>query len=41
MTLHSPQVPINVDPSTGVWTTDNLPMIYMPRHFFINYLRSQ
>jgi hypothetical protein len=37
MTLHSPQVPINVDPATGVWTTDNLPMIYMPRHFFINY----
>src|SRR5579864_5694732 len=37
MTLHPPHVPINVDPVTGVWTTDNLPMIYMPRHFFINY----
>ncbi len=31
-----PQVPINVDDTTGVWTTDGLPMIYVPRHFFIN-----
>jgi predicted hydrocarbon binding protein len=31
-----PQLPIEVDTQTGVWTTDNLPMIYMPRHFFIN-----
>jgi hypothetical protein len=37
MTLYPPEVLINVDPSTGVWTTDQLPMIYMPRHFFINY----
>jgi predicted hydrocarbon binding protein len=31
-----PQLPIDVDPDTGVWTTDGLPMIYMPRHFFVN-----
>ncbi len=31
-----PQLPINVDPVTGVWTTDALPMLYMPRHFFTN-----
>lgn len=34
-----PIVPIDVDPVTGVWTTDGLPMIYLPRHFFINYHR--
>jgi predicted hydrocarbon binding protein len=33
---HGPQVPIAVDPETGVWTTDNLPMIYVPQHFFVN-----
>ncbi len=32
-----PEVPIDVDPATGIWTTDGLPMIYMPRHFFVNY----
>lgn len=31
-----PQLPIDVDPATGVWTTDGLPMIYVPRHFFVN-----
>lgn len=31
-----PQVPIDVEESTGVWTTDGLPMLYMPRHFFVN-----
>ena len=31
-----PEVPIDVDPETGVWTTDGLPMLYLPRHFFIN-----
>lgn len=35
--MAAPQVPINVDPATGIWTTDGLPMIYMPRHFFVNY----
>ncbi|MBT0570711.1 4-vinyl reductase [Curvibacter sp. CHRR-16] len=31
-----PQLPIDVDPQTGIWTTDGLPMIYVPRHFFVN-----
>lgn len=31
-----PQVPIEVDESTGVWRTDGLPMLYVPRHFFVN-----
>jgi predicted hydrocarbon binding protein len=35
--MASPQVPIDVDPATGIWSTDGLPMIYMPRHFFVNY----
>ena len=32
----NPQLPISVDEQTGVWTTDGLPMIYVPRHFFVN-----
>lgn len=36
MSSHSPEVPIEVDDQTGVWTTDGLPMLYVPRHFFIN-----
>ncbi len=32
----APQIPIDVDPETGIWSTDGLPMIYMPRHFFVN-----
>lgn len=35
--MAAPTVPIDVDPSTGIWSTDGLPMIYMPRHFFVNY----
>jgi len=31
-----PQLPIDVNPLTGVWTTDALPMLYVPRHFFTN-----
>ena len=31
-----PLVPIEVDEETGVWTTDGLPMLYVPRHFFTN-----
>ena len=34
--MADPQVPIEVDPDTGVWTTDGLPMLYVPRHFFMN-----
>ena len=32
----APELPIEVDTETGVWTTDALPMLYVPRHFFIN-----
>jgi hypothetical protein len=31
-----PLVDIDVDEASGVWSTDGLPMIYVPRHFFIN-----
>ncbi len=31
-----PAVPIEVDRETGVWRTDGLAMLYLPRHFFIN-----
>jgi len=34
--MAAPRVPIDVDADTGVWTTDGLPMIYVPRHFFVN-----
>ncbi len=33
---HPPAVPIEVDAETGVWRTDGLAMLYLPRHFFIN-----
>lgn len=36
MNFHSPEMPIQVDDETGVWTTDALPMLYVPRHFFVN-----
>ncbi len=36
MTKTAPELPIEVDSETGVWTTDALPMLYVPRHFFIN-----
>lgn len=36
MTAMAPELPIDVDSETGVWTTDALPMLYVPRHFFIN-----
>ncbi len=35
-TMGSPEVPIDVDPETGIWRTDGLPMIYLPRHFLVN-----
>ena len=34
--MAAPQVPIDVDPATGIWQTDGLPMIYLPRHFMVN-----
>ena len=30
-----PAVDIDVDEKTGVWTTDDLPMLYIPRHFML------
>jgi len=36
MSYHAPEMPIQVDDETGVWTTDALPMLYVPRHFFVN-----
>lgn len=36
MSKHAPEMPIEVDDETGVWTTDALPMLYVPRHFFVN-----
>jgi len=32
----APEIPIDVDPVTGIWRTDGLPMIYLPRHFLVN-----
>ncbi len=31
-----PAIPIEVDEQSGVWSTDGLPMLYVPRHFFVN-----
>jgi len=31
-----PEVEIDVDEETGVWRTDGLPMLYIPRHFMVN-----
>lgn len=36
MSSHAPELPIAVDDETGVWTSDALPMLYVPRHFFVN-----
>ena len=34
--MAAPQVPIDVDAETGRWSTDSLPMVYVPVHFFVN-----
>jgi hypothetical protein len=34
--MGSPLVPIDVDPESGIWCTDGLPMVYLPRHFLVN-----
>ena len=31
-----PEVPIKVDAETGIWSVDAIPMILVPRHFFLN-----
>jgi predicted hydrocarbon binding protein len=38
--MAAPQVPIDVNPDTGVWTSDELPMLFVPRHFLINNHRA-
>ena len=38
--MAAPEVPIEVDPKTGVWTTDGLPMVYVPRHFLVGNHRA-
>lgn len=38
MASFQPAVPIQVDPTTGIWSTDGLPMIYLPRHFYLNHI---
>jgi len=32
----NPEVPIAVDEVTGEWSVDGVPMILVPRHFFLN-----
>jgi predicted hydrocarbon binding protein len=34
--MAAPEIPIDVDPATGIWSTDGLPMMYLPRHFMVN-----
>lgn len=34
--MSKPEVDIDVDPESGIWRTDGLPMLYLPRHFFVN-----
>jgi hypothetical protein len=34
--MANPEVPIDVDPESGTWRTDGLPMLYLPRHFLVN-----
>jgi hypothetical protein len=38
--MAAPEVPIEVDADTGIWRTDGLPMIYLPRHFLVNLQQS-
>lgn len=37
--MAQPEVPIEVEEETGIWRTDGLPMIYLPRHFLVNLLK--
>ncbi|MET1026406.1 MAG: DUF5943 domain-containing protein [Dongiaceae bacterium] len=38
--MAAPEIDIDVDPATGIWRTDNLPMVYLPRHFLVNNHRA-
>ena len=33
-------VPVRVDPETGEWSVDGMPMILVPRHFIVNNQRA-
>ena len=32
-------VPVNVDPETGIWSVDGLPMILIPRHYWAQMMQ--
>lgn len=34
--MGAPEIAIDVEPGTGIWRTDGVPMIYLPRHFLVN-----
>ena len=34
--MAQPDIAIDVDPETGRWSVDTLPMILVPQHFFLN-----
>ena len=38
--MAAPRVDISVDPATGAWTTDGMPMLYVPRHFLMGLVRT-
>jgi predicted hydrocarbon binding protein len=38
--MAAPRVDISVDPDTGAWSTDGMPMLYVPRHFLMGLLRN-
>jgi hypothetical protein len=38
--MAAPAVEISVDPETGAWNTDGMPMLYVPRHFLMGLLRT-
>ena len=33
--MRPPQLPLDVDPETGVWRADGSPVILVPRHFLM------
>src|SRR5438105_4922555 len=39
--MAKPEVPIEVDEATGVWTVDGMPMVLVPRHFLVNTHRGR
>jgi predicted hydrocarbon binding protein len=39
--MGKPEVPIEVDEATGIWTVDGMPMVLVPRHFLVNTHRAR